>query len=189
MTLSQEQFAVAKKRAADTGLGDRAHFALQDYRDVEETFDRVVAIEMFEAVGEKFWPAYFATLKRCLKPGGRAVVQSITIDERLFEDYRKGSDFIQQYIFPGGMLPSPERFSAAARAAGLKITATFAFGQDYARTLRIWTRNFHAREREVRALGFDTAFLRTWQFYLAYCEAAFRCANTDVIQFTLEHAA
>jgi cyclopropane-fatty-acyl-phospholipid synthase len=188
VTLSAEQLEFARARLANQGLASRTELRLQDYRDCQGQFDAIVSIEMFEAVGEKFWPAYFATLKRCLKPGGRAVVQSITIDERLFEDYRKGSDFIQQYIFPGGMLPSTERFCAAARGAGLKITATFAFGQDYARTLRIWTRNFQAREREVRALGFDTAFLRTWQFYLAYCEAAFRCANTDVIQFTLEHA-
>lgn len=188
VTLSAEQLDFARERVARTGVEHAAELRLQDYRDVQGQFDAIASIEMFEAVGEKFWPAYFATVKRCLKPGARAVVQSITIDERLFEDYRKGSDFIQQYIFPGGMLPSTERFRAAAEAAGLRVTDAFSFGHDYARTLRVWTRNFQARERDIRALGFDTGFLRTWHFYLAYCEAAFRCQNTDVIQFTLESA-
>jgi len=142
---------------------------------------------MFEAVGEPYWPSYFECLKRSLKPGGRAVVQTITIDDSLFEAYRKNSDFIQQYIFLGGMLPSAAAFCRHVLRAGLAVTTSFAFGQDYARTLRVWLRNFYTNERQIRAAGFDTRFVRTWAFYLAYCEAAFRCSNTDVIQFTLEH--
>jgi cyclopropane-fatty-acyl-phospholipid synthase len=187
ITLSAEQLDYAQLRLAAAGLAAGNDLRLQDYRDCNQSFDGIASIEMFEAVGERFWPAYFATVKRCLKPGGRAVIQTITIDERLFDDYRKGSDFIQQYIFPGGMLPTKGAFEAQARAAGLRVKRAFAFGQDYARTLQAWTRRFEAREREICALGFDVAFLRTWHFYLAYCEAAFRCANTDVVQFTLEH--
>lgn len=162
---------------------------LCDYRDIEGTYDGIASIEMFEAVGEKYWSNYFDRIKRLLKPGGRAAIQTITIAEHLFADYRKSSDFIQQYIFPGGMLPSCSAFREAAQAAGLRIVDEHAFGQDYARTLAAWFGRFVEQERGVRDDGFDTAFIRTWGFYLAYCAAAFRYQNTDVVQFTLEHAA
>ncbi|GAA4413864.1 cyclopropane-fatty-acyl-phospholipid synthase family protein [Quisquiliibacterium transsilvanicum] len=188
LTLSTEQLAWARDRLAATGAGRLASFELQDYRDERGRHDGIVSIEMFEAVGEAYWPRYFETVARTLAPGGRAVIQTITIDEALFDRYRRGTDFIQQYVFPGGMLPSVPAFEAAARRAGLRVLRRFAFGQDYARTLQLWREAFCARLPEVRAQGFDERFVRTWLFYLAYCEAAFRSGNTDVVQFTLERA-
>ena len=187
LTLSREQLAVAKARCA--GLADvpgQWDLRLQDYRDCHGQFDAIVSIEMFEAVGEEFWPDYFAALKRNLKPGGRAVIQTITIAEDLFDRYRKSSDFIQQYIFPGGMLPSISAFCDEARLAGLELVESFAFGQDYARTLEMWRDRFQKAGAQVKAQGFDERFLRTWDFYLCYCAAAFRYANTNVVQFTLQ---
>ena len=188
LTLSTEQRDLAVERLGSAGHGDAVTIALRDYRDLEEQYDGIASIEMFEAVGEAYWADYFAAIKRHLKPGGRAVVQTITIAERLFDDYRNSSDFIQQYVFPGGMLPSPSAFERATHAAGLRITDRFVFGQHYARTLAAWLARFNDRESAVRERGFDTSFLRTWRFYLAYCAAAFRYENTDVMQFTLEHA-
>lgn len=185
LTLSTEQHAWATRRLADAGLGDRARFLLQDYRDEGGRYDAIVSIEMFEAVGESYWRAYFDTLRRCLKPGGTAVVQTITIDDSLFERYRRSTDFIQQYVFPGGMLPSPSRFEGEARRSGLTVLDAFAFGQDYATTLRLWREAFVANLPRIVAQGFDTRFARTWEFYLAYCEAGFAQRNTDVVQFTL----
>jgi cyclopropane-fatty-acyl-phospholipid synthase len=144
---------------------------------------------MFEAVGEAYWPSYFETLARCLKPGGRACVQTITIADELFDRYRKSTDFIQQYIFPGGMLPSPSVFRAQAERAGLVVINEHAFGMDYARTLTTWRARFMQQLATVRSLGFDEPFIRIWEFYLAYCEAAFAEGNTDVVQFTLAKAA
>lgn len=163
-----------------------ARFALQDYRDEREQFDGIASIEMFEAVGEQYWPQYFETLYRCLKPGARAVIQVITIADELFEDYRRTPDFIQTYIFPGGMLPSPSAFRKQAENAGLKVVHALDFGQDYARTLHLWRQAFMRVLTEVRAQGFDERFQRMWVFYLAYCEAAFAGGNTDVYQFTLQ---
>jgi len=188
LTLSTEQRAFAERRIAEAGLENAARFALQDYRDETGRYDGIVSIEMFEAVGEAYWPDYFETVARTLADGGRAVIQTITIADELFERYRRGTDFIQQYVFPGGMLPSPSAFESHARRAGLRVAKRFAFGQDYARTLARWRERFVERIDEVRALGFDLRFERLWEFYLAYCEAAFRHRNTDVFQFTLEHA-
>jgi cyclopropane-fatty-acyl-phospholipid synthase len=186
LTLSTEQLAWARRRVAAAGVAERCDLRLQDYRLVDDPpYDAIISIEMFEAVGLAWWPTYFATLARLLKPGGRACVQSITIADGLFERYARSSDFIQQYIFPGGMLPSPARFRAAAEQAGLVVEDSHAFGPDYAETLRRWRHVFHAHDAEVRQLGFDTAFMRTWDFYLAYCEAAFDAGSTDVVQFTL----
>lgn len=185
LTLSTEQHAWASRRLADAGLAEQARFLLQDYRDEKGQFDAIVSIEMFEAVGERYWPSYFETLRRCLRPGGRAVVQTITIDDTLFERYRRGTDFIQQYIFPGGMLPSPEVFSRQARSAGLALDDAFGFGLDYARTLAIWRDSFLESLPQITAQGFDERFARTWEFYLAYCEAGFAQGSTDVVQFTL----
>jgi cyclopropane-fatty-acyl-phospholipid synthase len=186
VTLSTEQLSWARDRLARAGLAERADLRLQDYRDIEDApFDAIVSIEMFEAVGREYWPSFFATLRDRLVPGGHACLQSITIRDDLFERYVSGTDFIQQYIFPGGLLPSPSAFRAAARAAGLEVVNELAFGADYAETLARWRTHFLADEASVRALGFDTRFLRIWEFYLAYCEAAFAAGNTDVIQFTL----
>jgi cyclopropane-fatty-acyl-phospholipid synthase len=181
LTLSSEQLEWAQARVPGADL------RLQDYRDLrEQPFDALVSIEMFEAVGRQYWPQFFDAVKRQLKPGGRACIQSITIRDDLFDRYVGGTDFIQQYIFPGGLLPSPSEFRKAARAAGLAVVDELAFGPDYARTLAFWRQRFQAQEAAVRAHGFDTRFIRTWEFYLAYCEAAFAGGNTDVIQFTLQ---
>jgi len=188
LTLSSEQHALARERIRQAGLDDQVSIEIRDYRDVRDRYDGIASIEMFEAVGERYWNDYFRCLKRSLKPGGRAVVQTITIDEKLFDTYRKSSDFIQQYIFPGGMLPSKTAFAQAAARAGLAVVDAHGFGHDYARTLLAWYRLFHAREADVLAQGFDVAFVRIWGFYLAYCAAAFRNANTDVVQFTLAHS-
>ncbi|MDQ3188399.1 MAG: cyclopropane-fatty-acyl-phospholipid synthase family protein [Pseudomonadota bacterium] len=186
LTLSREQLAYAHARLQARHLA--ADVRLQDYRDENGCYDGIASIEMFEAVGEAYWPSYFAALRRCLAPGGRACVQTIVIADQLFARYRAGTDFIQQYVFPGGMLPSPSAFKAQAAGAGLKVIDEHAFGRDYARTLATWSQRFMARLDEVRALGFDDRFVRIWQFYLAYCEAAFARKNTDVVQYTLVHA-
>jgi cyclopropane-fatty-acyl-phospholipid synthase len=189
VTLSSEQLAWARERMAAAGVAERADLRLQDYRDIADSpFDAVVSIEMFEAVGREYWPGFFATLRDKLKPGGRACIQTITIRDDLFERYVAGTDFIQQYIFPGGLLPSPSEFRKAARAAGLDVVNEIAFGADYAETLRRWRERFLSEEARVRRTGFDTRFVRTWEFYLAYCEAAFAEGNTDVMQFTLRRA-
>jgi cyclopropane-fatty-acyl-phospholipid synthase len=186
VTLSTEQLAYAQERLIKAGLADRAELRLQDYRDIDDApFDAIASIEMFEAVGREYWPGFFTTVHAKLKRGGKACIQTITIRDDLFERYVAGTDFIQQYIFPGGLLPSPSQFRAQAQAAGLEVIDQLAFGADYAETLRRWRERFAAEEARVRQIGFDTRFIRTWEFYLAYCEAAFEGGNTDVIQFTL----
>ncbi len=187
VTLSSEQLAWARQRLADAGLAGDLRF--QDYRDIADgPFDAIVSIEMFEAVGREYWTSFFETLRSQLKPGGRACIQTITIRDDLFERYRRSTDFIQQYIFPGGLLPSAAAFRGAAAEAGLQVVAELDFGLDYAETLKRWHERFLGADGPIRQLGFDTRFMRTWEFYLAYCEAAFRTGNTGVMQFTLEHA-
>jgi cyclopropane-fatty-acyl-phospholipid synthase len=184
VTLSTEQLAWAQKRLADAGLSGDLRY--QDYRDIHDgPFDAIASIEMFEAVGREYWPSFFETLKAQLKPGGKACIQSITIRDNLFERYVKSTDFIQQYIFPGGLLPSPSAFRAAAAKAGLEVINELDFGLDYAETLRRWREAFVGQDGPVRQLGFDSRFMRIWEFYLAYCEAAFATGNTSVMQFTL----
>ncbi len=186
LTLSTEQLDFAQQRLRNAGLDAQADLRLQDYRDVEGEFDAIASIEMFEAVGEAYWDSYFACVARRLKSGGRACIQTITIADALFERYRKGSDFIQQYIFPGGMLPSPSAFRAHAQRHGLAVVDELAFGADYARTLAEWLCVFDRELAAVRAQGFDERFIRTWSFYLAYCEAGFRAGSIDLYQFTLQ---
>ena len=187
LTLSTEQLAHARQRLHRAGLADRADLRLQDYRDVTDApFDAICSIEMVEAVGREYWPGYFRTVHDKLKPGGRACIQSITIRDDLFERYARSTDFIQQYIFPGGLLPSASAFRAEAAKAGLRVVNELSFGPDYAETLARWRSAFLQREPQTRRLGFDARFVRTWEFYLAYCEAAFATGNTDVVQFTLQ---
>jgi cyclopropane-fatty-acyl-phospholipid synthase len=184
VTLSTEQLAFAQQR------NPTADLRLQDYRDIHDgPYDAICSIEMVEAVGREYWDTYFGAVARLLKAGGQACIQSITIRDDLFERYIAGTDFIQQYIFPGGCLPSPSEFRAAAERAGLQVVDQFHFGQDYARTLREWHQQFLHQLEAVRTLGFDERFVRTWTFYLAYCEAAFAEGNTDVVQFTLRKPA
>jgi cyclopropane-fatty-acyl-phospholipid synthase len=189
ITLSHEQLDYARDRIRQARLYEYCSFEMQDYREEARQYDGIVSIEMFEAVGEAYWPAYFDTVKRSLRAGGRAVVQTILIDDALFDRYRTGSDFIQQYVFPGGMLPSSRRFTEEAARAGLKVTAQENFGLDYAETLKHWRLAFHAEAEAVRKIGFDERFMRIWHFYLAYCEAGFRAGSIDVAQFRLEHEA
>lgn len=188
LTLSEQQLAYARARLDKAGLAEQADLRLCDYRDSAGQYDAIASIEMFEAVGESYWPSYFECIARNLKPGGKACVQTIVIADELFERYRKGTDFIQQFIFPGGMLPSPSVFERMAFEHGLVVTGTLRFGLDYAATLAAWRRAFNARLDTVREQGFDERFIRTWEFYLCYCEAAFREHNTDVMHFTLSRA-
>ena len=161
---------------------------MRDYRDHFGQYDGIASIEMFEAVGEQYWDSYFKTVHDCLKPGKKACIQTIVIADHLFERYRHSTDFIQQYVFPGGMLPSRASFKAAATKAGLRIENEFAFGMDYAKTLCIWRDNFNQQLQDVRKLGFDEAFIRLWNFYLMYCAAGFAERSIDVVQFTLSHS-
>jgi cyclopropane-fatty-acyl-phospholipid synthase len=179
ISLSDAQTAYARERLARAGLAEHSTLRLQDYRDVRGTYDGIASIEMFEAVGERYWPAYFRTVRAALRPGGRACIQTITIADDRFERYRTQSDFIQQYVFPGGMLASPARFIDVARDAGLTLARVH-----YAETLKRWLAAFDAGTPAIRALGFDERFIRCWRFYLAYCAAGFDTGTTDVGQYT-----
>ncbi|MEY4481239.1 MAG: hypothetical protein RIQ84_401 [Pseudomonadota bacterium] len=191
LTISQEQAAYAQTRADQLSLShpSPANIILQDYRDHEAQYDGIASIEMFEAVGEEYWPSYFAMINRCLKPGKKACIQTIVIAEDLFEKYRHNSDFIQQYIFPGGMLPSTTVFKKCAEDAGLIVEDAFSFGKDYQKTLEIWHSQFNSSLSEIKAQGFDEKFIRLWNLYLMYCAAGFAEESTDVIQFTLRKPA
>ncbi|MBU3613402.1 class I SAM-dependent methyltransferase [Polynucleobacter sp. Latsch14-2] len=191
LTLSTEQQSFAQHRLEkvqqETSYKNTFEVRLQDYRDSKEQFDGIASIEMFEAVGEKHWAEYFQTIAARLKRGGKACIQTIVIAEELFERYRHNTDFIQQYVFPGGMLPSRTSFRAYAERAGLNVETEFAFGHDYSRTLCLWRDSFNQKLHEISQLGFDEAFIRLWNFYLMYCAAGFSERNIDVVQFTLSH--
>ena len=186
LTLSTEQAAFARARMAAAGLAKDVDIRVQDYRDIGDKFDKIVSIEMFEAVGEENWKTYFGVLDRCLKPGGRAALQSITIANENFEGYRRNPDFIQRYIFPGGMLPSPAAFEQAVARAGLRISDTLYFGRSYAETLRHWDKAFQKNWPAIEALGFDERFRRMWRYYLCYSEVGFDTGQIDVGQFVIE---
>jgi cyclopropane-fatty-acyl-phospholipid synthase len=186
LTLSIEQKAYAERRVRDAISAGRPSFRLQDYRDERESYDRIVAIEMLEAVGEAFWPRFFCGLRAHLKPGGIAVLQGITIAQDRFDSYRRGADFIQSYIFPGGMLPTVDIIRREVQATGLKLTTTERFGRSYALTLAEWRRRFLATWPRAQALGFDKRFKRTWDYYLSYCEAGFRAGLLDVGLYRIE---
>lgn len=182
LTISQEQFDYATRRIAQAGLSDRVTIAIRDYRDETARYDRIVSIEMFEAVGEQYWQAFFHKLRACLLPGGRAGLQLITIRDEAFEAYRKEMDFIRAYVFPGGMLPSPSIMQELSQASGLPVVSDTGFALDYARTLGIWRERFEAAWKEIAPLGFDERFRRLWNYYLTYCEVGFATANIDVRQ-------
>ncbi|KEQ08423.1 SAM-dependent methyltransferase [Pseudorhizobium pelagicum] len=185
LTLSREQAAFARERLQREGLADRADIRLEDYRDCSGSFDKIVSIEMFEAVGEENWPVYFDRVRALLAAGGEALIQTITIAEDRFANYRRNADFIQTYIFPGGMLPSVRAFQEGATAAGLAVDDEFRFGQDYARTLVAWDREFCTNWAVIARLGFDQRFFRMWHYYLHYCAVGFRTGRIDVVQFKL----
>lgn len=185
VTISAEQKSFAEARMAAKGLADRVEIRLSDYRDMQGTFDRIASIEMFEAVGERYWPDFFAIVRNRLAPGGYAALQVITIADRLFEGYRRSADYIQRYVFPGGMLPSPKRLRQEIATAGLAWRESQAFGPHYARTLAEWQRRFQDAWADIANMGFDSRFKRLWEQYLAYCQAGFAAGTIDVLQLTL----
>ncbi len=187
LTISKEQLRFARERLEKAGLSDLVELRLQDYRDCRGQFDGIASIEMFEAVGEKYWPAYFSTIRDRLKPGGQATLQIITVADRRWEVYRKGVDFIQKHIFPGGMLPSPKVLREQVEKAGLGVVRSIEFGDSYNQTLRRWHDTFNARWDQISSMGFDERFHKMWNFYLTSCAAAFKTGNCDVTQITVAH--
>ena len=187
LTLSTEQAAYASARMENSGLAGQVEIRLQDYRDVRGVFDKIVSIEMFEAVGIEHWPIYFDTLRQSLNAGGRAAIQTITIGDEHFASYRRTPDFIQHYIFPGGVLPSPSVFAESATAAGMAVCNTHFFGSSYAETLRRWKKDFLGAWPMIQKMGFDERFRRMWLYYLCYSEVGFDTGKIDVAQFTIEH--
>ncbi|MCR9068928.1 MAG: cyclopropane-fatty-acyl-phospholipid synthase family protein [Rhodobacteraceae bacterium] len=185
LTISKEQFDYATDRIAQAGLSDRVEIKLQDYRDETGIYDGIASIEMFEAVGQKYWPVYFDMLRARLKPGKNATLQIITVQDERWDIYRRGVDFIQKYIFPGGMLPAPKVLRAEVERAGLEVARSVEFGESYSQTLRRWHDTFNGRWDEVAAMGFDDRFRRMWNFYLTSCAAAFRFGICDVTQITV----
>jgi cyclopropane-fatty-acyl-phospholipid synthase len=185
LTISEEQLKYASERIEKAGLSELVEFKLQDYRDETGQYDGIASIEMFEAVGEKYWPIYFQTVRDRLKPGKQATLQIITIEDARFDVYRKGVDFIQKYIFPGGMLPSPTALKSEIQRAGMNFVNSVEFGESYSQTLRRWYDTFNARWDEVQAHGFDERFRRMWNFYLTSCAAAFQSGSCDVTQITI----
>ena len=188
LTISKEQLEFAQNRISNAGLEDRVELRFQDYRDETGKYDQIASIEMFEAVGEKYWPTYFGKIRHCLKPGGKAGLQIITINEPGYETYRSRPDFIQRYIFPGGMLPSLSALERSTSQQGLSLESEISFPQDYARTLREWQSKFQSRWKDIQQLGFDHRFKRMWEFYLYYCEAGFDTESISVRQMFYEHA-
>ena len=185
LTISKEQLEYSKKRIESKGLQDRVNIKLQDYRDEKGRYDGIASIEMFEAVGQKYWPVYFETIKNCLHPGRQATLQIITVQDARWEVYQRGVDFIQKYIFPGGMLPSPNALKAEVQNAGLAVVKSKEFGLSYSQTLRRWHNVFNAKWDQAAALGFDERFRRMWNFYLTSCAATFESGNCDVTQITI----
>ena len=189
LTISQEQLKYAQERIEKAGISDLVDLKLQDYRDETGHYDGIASIEMFEAVGEKYWPVYFQSLRDRLRPGGAATLQIITVQDKRWETYRKGVDFIQKYIFPGGMLPSPGAWRAASEKAGLTVLKSIEFGPSYSQTLRRWHETFNDQWDRIAEMGFDDRFRRMWNFYLTSCAAAFEGGNCDVTQITITRPA
>ncbi|WOI55087.1 cyclopropane-fatty-acyl-phospholipid synthase family protein [Palleronia sp. LCG004] len=189
LTISREQYDYAIERVARAGLSDKVEIRMRDYRDEQGTFDGIASIEMFEAVGQRYWPVYFNAIHERLRPGRFATLQIITVDDRRWDVYRRGPDFIQKYIFPGGMLPSPTVLRGEIGRAGLEIARSIEFGQSYSKTLRRWYERFNERWEDAAAMGFDERFHRMWNFYLTACAASFRSGNCDVTQITVQKPA
>ena len=186
LTLSEKQAGYARRRIDKVGLSDKVEIRVQDYRDVTENFDKIVSIEMFEAVGEAYWPTFFDVIRDRLTPAGRAVLQVITVDDDAFDHYRRNPDFIQRYIFPGGMLPSPKQFRQALSGRGLRLCEEYFFGHSYAETLRRWDQAFQDNWPKIKALGFDQRFYKMWRYYFTYCEVGFDLGQIDVGHFLID---
>lgn len=189
LTISREQHDFAKERIFRAGLAEKVDIVMRDYREERAVYDGVASIEMFEAVGERYWPVYFDSVRERLKPGASATLQIITVHDQLFEGYRKGVDFIQKYIFPGGMLPSPTRLREEISKAGLTFTGSLEFGESYSNTLRLWHDKFNASWDDIQPLGFDERFRRMWNFYLTSCASCFKSGTTDVTQISMARPA
>ena len=187
LTISEEQLKFARERIEKAGLSGQVELRMQDYRDCKGEFDGIASIEMFEAVGEKYWPAYFKMIRDRLRPGARATLQIITVGDHRWEVYKRGVDFIQKHIFPGGMLPAPKILREQVENAGLQIVKSLEFGDSYDQTLRRWHHTFNDRWDEVAAMGFDDRFRKMWNFYLTSCASAFRAGTCDVTQVTISH--
>jgi len=185
LTISEEQYKFAVDRIEKAGLSDLVTFKLQDYRDERGKYDGIASIEMFEAVGQRYWPTYFSSVKECLKPGKNATLQIITVEDARWDVYNRGVDFIQKYIFPGGMLPSPTVLREEIESAGLQVARSIEFGESYSQTLRRWHETFNEKWDHVANLGFDDRFRRMWNFYLTSCAATFLSGNCDVTQITI----
>jgi cyclopropane-fatty-acyl-phospholipid synthase len=185
LTLSREQINYARERIDKAGLSDLVDFKLQDYRDESGLYDGIASIEMFEAVGEKYWPLYFQTVRDSLKPGGKATLQIITVPDYRWDVYKRGIDFIQKHIFPGGMLPSPSILRQQVAQAVMAVVRSVEFGPGYDITLRRWHQSFDEKWDQIAELGFDDRFRRMWNYYLTSCAAAFESANVDVTQITV----
>lgn len=188
ITISPAQYEFAIKRMQEKGLSNKVKILLTDYRDINGKYDAIVSIEMFEAVGVKYWKTYFEKIKSCLKSGGKAALQIITIRDDLFEDYSKSADFIQKYVFPGGMLPSIESLKDTTQKSNLKLNIVRIFGFDYSKTIEFWAQSFNSAWQDGRIKGFDNGFKKLWDFYLSYCKAGFDTQRTNVIHLTLENA-
>jgi cyclopropane-fatty-acyl-phospholipid synthase len=184
LTISKDQFDYANKRLREQ---TKAKIKFQDYRDEKQRYDAIVSIEMFEAVGERYWPTYFQAIKRCLRDNGKALIQTITIADNIFKNYRKDSDFIRHYIFPGGMLPSKAVFVKQAQKAGLSVNDVHEFGLDYAWTLREWLKRFDAVTPVLLEQGYQESFINMWRFYFYYCIAGFETERINVMQIELSH--
>ena len=189
LTISREQHDYARRRIFEAGLASKVDIRLQDYRDERGRYDRIASIEMLEAVGEEFWPAYFQQLRDRLEPDGIAGIQTITIQERFFDNYKREIDFIRRYVFPGGMLPTPSTLKSLGERFGVPFRTEKVFGEDYARTLAVWRERFYAAWPQLTPLGFDDRFRRLWEYYLAYCEAGFLSHNIDVRQMAFARGA
>jgi cyclopropane-fatty-acyl-phospholipid synthase len=189
LTISREQFDYASRRMFEAGLSEKVDIRLQDYRDERGLYDRIASIEMLEAVGEQYWPDYFRQLRDRLVPGGLAGIQTITIQDDLFPQYRREIDFIRRYVFPGGMLPTPSKLKALGQSVGLPLADEKVFGEDYARTRADWRERFHAAWPTLTPFGFDERFRRLWEYYLSYCEAGFLSGNIDVRQMAFTKSA
>ncbi len=185
ITISREQYEYASRRIRDMGLNERVSIEFCDYRDTVGRFDRIASIEMIEAVGERYWPTYFEVIRARLRSGGRAALQVITIDDRYYDSYRRGADYIQRYIFPGGMLPSMSALESEVARAGMRMMDVTGFGKDYARTLRTWNERFQTGWPQLRTMEFDDRFKRMWEQYFAYCAAGFEAGCIDVKQLTI----
>ena len=185
ISLSKAQLAYANQRIKDSNVADKIHFKYCDYRDITGKYDAIVSVEMLEAVGEAWWPSYFDKVASCLVQGGKAAIQTITIANHRFADYSRNTDFIQQYIFPGGMLPSPDKLYQLSKQAHLTVTDYLDFGLDYAKTLKLWRENFEQQLPNIKKQGFDEAFIKIWRFYYWYCEAGFISKRTSVCQLLL----